>query len=135
MKFILAILLLNVINGSSFDDAERMVEKALEMWDIEANVTIVDKPSAFPYSLIEYNTQEDIYFIFLDTNQSARDIRTSLCHELVHLKQYAEGRLTIDGHIFTFEGREYNYFVYPHSERPWEREANRMQRDVCRSLR
>ena len=60
----------------------------------------------------------------------------TLCHEMVHLKQYVDGRLTVDmnSKAFGWEGARYSCDT-PYEARPWEAEAFRMQWPLLRSYK
>ena len=59
-----------------------------------------------------------------------------ICHELVHLKQYIDGRLSIDmnSKSFIWEGARYSCDT-PYEARPWEAEAREKQWPLLRSYR
>ena len=57
-----------------------------------------------------------------------------ICHEAVHISQYAGGRLEIDKGKAIWNGKEYgkevNYYA-----RPWEREAYKMDNKILKAIR
>jgi hypothetical protein len=75
------------------------------------------------------------FFIEIDKKQNLKDIVTTLCHEMVHVKQYA--RKEMDNGQTNGRARwksksipmDTNYY-----DLPWEKEAYRMQdklADMC----
>lgn len=73
------------------------------------------------------------YILFINPEILKKDKLTSFViklfiHELWHVKQMSEGRLSFnDNHtIATWEGKEYNSQI-EHEFRPWEIEARRME--------
>jgi len=71
------------------------------------------------------------FYIEVDSSQEYRDIMITLCHEFVHVMQYATGRLKelVRHPSFRFDG---NYFncnsdYYKH---PWEIEAYNLENDL-----
>lgn len=64
-------------------------------------------------------------FIRKDTNEP---IRVIICHEMLHLKQYMDGNLSVDleNQKFKWKGKDYPY-SYPYEQRPWEQEVFRQQ--------
>ena len=59
-----------------------------------------------------------------------------LCHEIVHLCQFTQGRLEFDDRAkkFLWEGRQFDV-SYPYDSRPWEREAMRKEGELYRAYR
>lgn len=75
------------------------------------------------------------YNIYLrkDTNEP---LRSTLCHEMLHLRQYVDGDLIVDieHKRFIWKGKDYPY-SYPYMQRPWEQEAFRSQTKFISEVR
>lgn len=76
--------------------------------------------------------------IEIERSLSRQDLIESVIHELVHVKQYAQGKLKDSGHGYLYRGQYYkdiapcfrNHDRY--YEQPWEAEALRTQRRLYR---
>lgn len=68
-----------------------------------------------------------------DTNEP---FRNTICHEMLHLKQYIDGDLSvdIDNRKFTWKGKDYQY-SFPYKQRPWEQEVFRKQNAFIAQVR
>ena len=84
---------------------------------------------------------ENQFIIWLNSRASFSEQSTSLAHEMIHVKQYLDGRLSeIDDKTLQWEGEEFrNFQRIPHDMRPWESEAIelglQMRRDYLREGR
>lgn len=59
-----------------------------------------------------------------------------LSHELIHLKQYNEGRLQkVDNRLMTWEGETLDGMNIPYKERPWEKEAFAGQHELYNKIK
>ena len=76
------------------------------------------------------------FSIEIERSLSRGDLIESVIHELVHVKQYAQGRLKDRGCGYLFEGNHYKHIAYIHStyseyqEQPWEIEAQSIQKKL-----
>ena len=73
--------------------------------------------------------------IQIDSRLEGDDFITALCHEMVHVKQYARGE-TKDVNQFTkaWKGEEYIAMystVKEYMALPWEAEAYKLQEELC----
>lgn len=73
------------------------------------------------------NVPGNYYNLYLrkDTNEP---LRLTICHEMLHLRQYIDGDLAvdIDRKLFIWKGKDYPY-SYPYMDRPWEKEVFKNQ--------
>jgi hypothetical protein len=81
-----------------------------EELDVEAQVIQVDK---------------DEYEILL--RDDVENLRTALAHELIHVKQYAEGRLADTNLGMFWEGKFIDTNKVKYSDLPWEVEAHALE--------
>lgn len=72
-------------------------------------------------------------YIRKDTNEP---IRSVICHEMLHLKQYIDGYLSVDlnNKKFKWKGKDYPY-SYPYEQRPWEQEVFKQQTSFISKVR
>lgn len=69
--------------------------------------------------------------IFIDKNISRSIAIETLSHELIHLKQYIDGRLKLlETTYVEWEGEKINVLDLPYDKRPWEIEAFDKQREL-----
>lgn len=75
------------------------------------------------------------YNLYLRKN-TEEPIRTVICHEMLHLKQYIDGDLAVDvnNRQFSWKGKIYPY-SYPYMQRPWEQEVFRKQNAFIAQVR
>lgn len=66
--------------------------------------------------------QDGYYYIWIDELNRYENIEV-LSHELIHLKQYYDKRLVLDGNTPIWLGKEYSLESVPYESRPWEIEA------------
>lgn len=73
------------------------------------------------------NIPGNYYNLYLrkDTNEPLRSI---ICHEMLHLRQYIDGDLlvNVERRLFIWKGKDYPY-SYPYMDRPWEKEVFKAQ--------
>jgi len=75
----------------------------------------------------------------IDKRLSEDDFITAVCHEMVHVKQFARGE-TKDVNLFTkrWKGEEYlsaYSTVDEYMQLPWEKEAYELQEVLCKSYK
>ena len=70
------------------------------------------------------------YVLYLRDGISKGMLFHIICHEMIHLKQYYDGKLRLDGTTFTWYGLKYNSKT-PYWNRPWEIEARDKQYDIA----
>lgn len=73
-----------------------------------------------------------VYVIYIEDSGRSKDIEI-LSHELVHLKQYQDKRLVINGQVSIWLGDTLNIKSY--NDRPWEIEAFRKQGELDKNIR
>lgn len=73
------------------------------------------------------------YILYLRKNMS-EDLLTTICHEMVHLKQYYDGKLRLDGTTFYWNGEYYSKPI-PYMDRPWEKEAFAKMYDIEKEVK
>ena len=78
--------------------------------------------------------ENDMYDILTsDLNRSGAIL--VLSHELIHLKQYNSGRLSlVDDGFVTFDNKVYKVTDIPYNNRPWEVEAFAQQYDLAKKV-
>lgn len=123
-----------------------VIETAAKLLGIEdAEITVIkndsmlDKvgsPDLIVNGLLHKNNLPgNSYNLYLrwDTNEPIRSI---LCHEMLHLKQYIDGVLSLDINKkkFFWNGKEYSYDV-PYMQRPWEQEVFKKQNSFISKVR
>ena len=74
------------------------------------------------------------FTVRIDNSLRLRPLLQSLCHELVHVSQYAKNEMrevTIKGEMCTrFKAKYYPHEQTPYWEQPWEVEANGLERGM-----
>lgn len=77
----------------------------------------------------------DVYNLIIREYQN-EPISLVLCHEMIHLKQFVDGRLELDMNTKTFiwEGKRYSGSI-SYGTRPWEIEAFEKQWSLLRSYK
>ena len=76
------------------------------------------------------------FTVEIERSLPEQDLFESLIHEMVHVKQFAQGRLKDRASGFFFEGKHYNSYdpnvnYNKYSKLPWEEEAYSLQRELC----
>lgn len=74
-----------------------------------------------------YAEPEDIdeYIIEVHSHLTKKDVVKTIFHELIHVKQFLDGKLDEDG--MTWMGIKYKSTSMPYNELPWEEEAHRVE--------
>jgi hypothetical protein len=99
------------------------------MRTLEIVVNLKDlKGAAYGYCMEGDNNRE--FDVEIDKNLSLFDFVATICHEMVHVKQYARRELRYDayGNTMWKKGR-YNTVDYENA--PWEKEAFKMERGLA----
>jgi hypothetical protein len=134
-----------IIDLSSVDYSSLIVEAGLEVLDIEGvKVTVVDinRPLTLdgedkPILTEAYitNPYEGAYTIFINPHNTKEDLVTIFAHELIHLKQYHEGRLKrLSNNTLIFQSDTLTLKNDRYLERPWEIEAFGKQGPLSREI-
>jgi hypothetical protein len=86
-------------------------------------VILIEKSPGEPGLTIPLNIDEGVLLVVLDLNQTLRELALSLAHEMVHVRQFAKGMLTMSkSGIFTWMGRKMPRRT-PYLDQPWEIDA------------
>jgi hypothetical protein len=66
------------------------------------------------------------FLIEIDPNNRLRRVLESICHEMVHVKQFAKGEMRdlARAEKVSFFGKQYDTSIDEYFERPWEIEAH-----------
>ena len=67
----------------------------------------------------------DEYIIEVHSYLTEKDVVKTIFHELIHVKQFLDGKLDEDG--MTWMGIKYKSTSMPYRELPWEEEAHRVE--------
>ena len=89
---------------------------------ITYNEKLLDRLSSdVEYSALLHNTLPNKYVLYVREGNVSQFV---LCHEMVHLKQYEDGRLSMssDFKTITWEGEKMDNSI-PYNLREWEKEA------------
>ena len=73
------------------------------------------------------------YILYLKSSVGPYEILDIIYHEMVHLKQYNNGSLKLNGAVFTWKGQEYKDI--PYWDRPWEKEAKTEQYKIQKEVK
>ena len=125
---------INVIGGTKErrDITEKVVwwylKKALpRFYTLEINVELTNcykKEKAMGYCVLGDHKKE--YEIEVDKNLRLFDFVTTLCHELIHLKQYVRNELVdLNCRHIKWKGKKFRAHDYDNA--PWEKEANKLE--------
>ena len=137
--------MIKITNYAGIDNAEQLIShitKELDIKDAEIVVTkndsLLDKFGTMEYrvnGLLHKSAAPGVYNLMVREHPSD-SMDLVLCHELVHLKQFTDGKLSLnmDSKVFTWKGRNYSGDT-PYGERPWENEAFEKQWPLVRSYR
>lgn len=77
----------------------------------------IDEYEVEAYTIFYKN--DTTFIIFLKDNPNINIIS----HELLHMKQYSDSLLRVDGEFITYNGILYNINELPYNKRPWEIDA------------
>ena len=106
------------------------IEKMMpRMKTLEIVVNLKDlKGQAYGYCMEGDNNRE--FELEIDKNLNLYDLVSTICHEMVHVKQYArrELRCDRDGNQMWKKGK-YNNVQY--ADAPWEKEAFKLERGLA----
>lgn len=120
---------------------KRQVIQYLQYLDVQENVYVLvnfttslpEKLEGMTYPLRSPITQTgQVIRVKINARLRERQRRKVLAHEMVHVKQYAKGELSvIDQQWILWKGQKYFYHRSARNVNPWEREAYRMDRLVA----
>jgi len=78
-----------------------------------------------------YSTEDPhYYYIDLYKNLDNSELLKTLFHEMVHVKQYAKKELVYKTNCNIWKGRKYYANIESEWNRPWEREARRVEKQL-----
>jgi hypothetical protein len=118
----------------------KLIAEQLDLKDIEIVYNYVpdnmQKGNFEYYAIVQKIDFKDGYYqIFLNKDLSDKKLAVTLCHELVHIKQYEDGRLKTTKTGYVWEGKEYKYANVPYERRGHEIEAMRLQRKIYKEIK
>ena len=122
--------LVEVTGGKKYqrDIAEKVVYQMIEaMMPRMKTLEIFVKIRKISGDAIGYCMQEDtnrMFTIDIANNLSLKDFITTVCHEMVHVKQYARNEMSVYGRKWKKKKVDCDTAYF---DLPWEKEAYRMQ--------
>ena len=138
----------NILNPTEPKYLDTIVSVGMDVLGIESTyITILHLPENIKeqFGSVNPDTQlqafilsddSDLYRIYFD-NINKETAITVMSHELVHLKQYHDGKLKVDikAQIAEWLGQKYDLNAVPYAERPWEQDAYDNQAMVAAKLK
>ena len=123
------------------DHYKELLEKSLAYLGVDGVTVIISVNTRMLDKLAEPNMEltaatfpsalEKTYNLYVRSTD-VRDV--VICHEAVHISQYADGRLTmIKGKPF-WNGKEYGKETHYYA-RPWEKEAYNLDNKILKAIR
>jgi hypothetical protein len=126
------------VYGSTKEKRE-IVEKAVawcirelmpRMQTLEVFVHLKDlKGKAYGYCMEQDTNRE--FEIEVDKKLSLYDLVSTVCHEMVHVKQYARRELRQDKHGNTLWKKSGSFNTTAYEDCPWEKEAFRLEGELA----
>ena len=123
-----------------FDDCTDEITKMVRIGVRLLNIDITHNDLIVDYDYIDYNdealafcenfVEEKGQSISLNRriHDSSVDMATVIAHELIHVKQYQDGRLEDKGSLqIGWEGETYIFDAENYAAQPWEAEAYSLQ--------
>lgn len=100
------------------------------MRTLEIHVALKDlKGQAYGYCTEGDNNRE--FDLEIDKNLSLFDFVATLCHEMVHVKQYARRELRCDKMGNTLWKRSGTFNTVAYEDAPWEKEAFKLEKGLA----
>jgi|TARA_R110000823_G_C15791159_1_gene486151 hypothetical protein len=125
--------MIDVIGGKesqkeiAFNVVAKMIDELMpRLRTLEITVRIKDVKDAIAYCMMEDNNRQ--FEIEISRNLSLRDFVTALCHEMVHVKQFARKELCaeVSGSLTRWKKSKVSEST-DYWDLPWEKEAYRME--------
>ena len=95
--------------------------------DITVQFKNLNADNAIGYCMMEENNRE--FTIEVDRKLGIKELVTTICHEMIHVKQYARKEMTddlVENGCAVWRGRKVNPNT-KYYDLPWEKEAYRLQ--------
>ena len=99
---------------------DKLVSK-FDTEDIKMSALLDGHPECKHYSL---HLRNDVPYF---------DLLSIICHEMIHLEQYNDNQLKLEGTTFIWKGIKYE--GVPYWDRPWEIEARKRQYDIEKQVK
>ena len=133
--------LVEVSGGTKYqrDIAQKVVYQMIEVMmprmrtlEIEVKIRKISG-DAIGYCMMTDNNRT--FEIEIDKKQSIKDLVTTICHEMVHVKQYAKNQMDdgIRSGVARWKNRTVS-FDTEYYDLPWEKEAYAMQENLADSV-
>lgn len=111
------------------------VAKRLKIW-VRVSKNLVKYEKALGLVYAEDNRSKCREFeIRLDSNASPREILQTLCHEMIHIKQFATGEFKMGMAKSRWQGRNIVHNDLDYKQLPWEVEAFKNEKKLYRAWR
>lgn len=100
----------------------------------DSQIKIFDTDDFELKAMLIHNSNLPNYTLLIRSDVGAGEILSIVCHEMIHLKQYYNKDLELDGYIFKWKGKWYKDPI-PYFDRPWEKEAIKEQYEIERQVK
>ena len=109
--------------------------KRLNIW-VRVSKNLIKYENALGLASAEDNRHKCRNFeIRLDSNAAPRDILQTLCHEMIHVKQFATGEFKMGWAKSRWQGRSIVHDMLEYKQLPWEAEAFGNEKKLYRAWR
>ena len=105
----------------------------LNVYTDDKTVSKFDTKDLEMSAILDGHPQIKTYTLFLRSTIRYYDLLPIICHEMVHLKQYHEGRLELKDTTFYWNHIPYKNVSY--WNRPWEQEARSKQYEIEKQVK
>lgn len=122
---------LNAPKKLDIDLLDKAVMFACEYLDLDIDVTIEFETLAkHQYGFCDYDEEDGGYVVNIAKRLGRFDMLTTFFHEMVHVQQYAQGRL-VGGYKNRWLGEEYDC---DYMSLPWEQEAFAVEEKMMKAF-
>ena len=121
-------------NKTQRDIAEKVVDFMIgqllprhRTLDIEIQLKNLNDENAVGYCMMEENNRQ--FTIEVDRKLGIKELVTTICHEMIHVKQYARKEMDdwSGKGLARWKGKTFNAEKTDYYNLPWEKEAYRLQ--------
>lgn len=135
----------NYLKYSNLNDINELLQWVIDKLSITSGEVIIvsndnvlnnySTPDLQLHAILHPAAIKGVYNLILSSSKP-NDLDLILVHELIHVYQCEKGWLTInlEGKEFTWKGKKYEA-KFPYFNRPWEKEAFKMQYKLLREWR
>lgn len=131
-----------ILNATDMKYMDTIVSVGMDLLNIDSTILVIRnlestyKPSAMEgYDLKAYIKSNGIQYVIWVSDLNRISAIETLSHELIHMRQYYEGKLIVNQDGVQWNGKMFDIINVKYEEYPWEIEAFNDQYNLSKKIK